>query len=167
VRSAFIAAALIMLMQLLVFSCQDRNFLPPTGNHPRQAKRHSVDQLLIEIERDWARAIIASDAEKIREILAPEVVLTTPEGTVLNREEDLAELVRGEFKAEVFDPRDMNVNLYGNCAVVTGLTRVKGTYKGQRFQDQFRWTDTFVKRNGKWRIVASQATPIANHSEVQ
>lgn len=165
-RSAFIAAAFMLLMQLLVFGRQNSNFLQGAANH-RRAKGRFVDQILIEIERDWARAVIAGDAKRIREILDPEVVLTTPDGTVLNREDDLAELVRGEFKAEVFDPRDMKVHVYGSCAVVTGVTEVKGTYRGKKFQDQFRWTDTFVERNGKWRIVASQATPIAKPSEVR
>ena len=94
-RSA-LAAAFIILVQLLAFSRveNDNNFRQRVANRGQEEKSRSVDQLLMEIERDWASAIIASDAEKIREILAPEVVLTTPDGTVLNREDDLAELVR-------------------------------------------------------------------------
>ena len=166
-RRAFITATLIMLAQSLVFGQHDNKLLQQSVSHGRAAKGRSTDHILIQMERDWARAIVAGDAQKIREILAPEVVLTTPEGTVLNREDDLAELEKGEFKAEIFDPSDMKVRLYGNCAVVTGLTRIKGTYKGKQFQDEFRWTDTFVNRNGKWRIVASQAVPIARPPEVR
>jgi ketosteroid isomerase-like protein len=160
-KSAF-TAAFIILMRLLVFGGQgnDNNFRQEAANRAREAKARSVDQLLIDMERDWARAILAADAGKIRQILAPEVVLTTPDGTVLSREDDLAELARGEFKADVFDPGDMKAKVYGNCAVVTGWTRVIGRYKGKKLQDQFRWTDT-MKRNGKWRIVASQATAMA------
>lgn len=156
-----VTAAFIILMHLPVLGGQSDNFRQEAANRAREAKVRSVDQLLIGMERDWAKAIIAADVEKIRQVLAPEVVLTTPDGTVLSREDDLAELARGEFKAEVFNPGDMKVKVYGNCAVVTGSTRVMGTYKGKKFQDQFRWTDTFVKRNGKWRIVASQATAMA------
>ena len=166
-RSA-LTAAFIILVHLLAFSRVDNenNFRQEAANHGHERQSRSVDQRLMEIEREWARAIIAADAEKIREILAPEVVLTAPDGTVLNREDDLAELVRGEFKAEVFDPREMRVKVYGSCAVVIGSTTVTGMYKGKKLHDQFRWTDTFVKRDGKWRIVASQATPIAKPSEM-
>ncbi|HJT54323.1 MAG TPA: nuclear transport factor 2 family protein [Candidatus Angelobacter sp.] len=133
--------------------------VPPTN---AKARNDAVVHLLMKMEREWAKAIVAADAGKIRRILSPEITLTTPEGNVQNREDDLAELVRGDFKAEVFDAFDMQVKVYGDCAVVTGRTNVKGTYKGQTVHSQFRWTDTFVKRQGRWRIVASQATPIAN-----
>jgi hypothetical protein len=33
----------------------------------------------------------------------------------------------------------MKVKLYGDCAVVTGKTKLKGKYKGEDVQDQFRW----------------------------
>ena len=124
--------------------------------------RHAAntDQLLMDMERDWAKAIVTRDATRIREILAPEIVLTAPDGNVLNREDDIAELLAGEFTAESYDAVDMNVRVYGDCAVVTGVTNLKGKYKGAEIQEQFRWTDTFVKRSGRWQVVASQATSI-------
>lgn len=158
-KRAFVILLLVLMVRA-VSGGQHNGKLLKVPDSKSAVKGGSVDQLLIEMEREWARAIIAGDAEKIRRILAPEIVLTTPEGTVLNREDDLAELAKGEFKADVFEPGDMNVKLYGICAVVTGHTTVKGKYKGKDVEDQFRWTDTFVKRKGKWQIVASQATAI-------
>jgi ketosteroid isomerase-like protein len=166
-KSLCMVATSMMLAPLLMSGQPNNEFLQQAASHPQEVKGHSVEQLLIQMERDWARAILAGDAAEVREILAPEIVLTTPEGTVLNREDDLAELQKAEFKADTFDPGEMKVRLYGDCAVVTGVTRVKGTYKGKEFQDQFRWTDTFVRRKGKWRIVASQAGPIAKTSQVR
>lgn len=154
-----------VLALLIVFpaalSSQQRSaplHVPPTN---AKAKNDAVIHLLMKMEREWAKAIVTADAGKIRQILSPEITLTTPEGNIENREDDLAELVRGEFKAEIFDAFDMQVKVYGDCAVATGRTNVKGTYKGQIVHEQFRWTDTFVKRKGRWWIVASQATPIA------
>jgi ketosteroid isomerase-like protein len=115
----------------------------------------------MQMERNWGKAIVERDIEKIREIVAPDVMLTTPEGTVLSLEDDLAELRSGTFTAELYDSSDMKVKLYGDCAVVAGRTTLKGNYKGEGVQDQFRWTDTFVKRKGRWQIVASQATPLS------
>jgi len=44
---------------------------------------------------------------------------------------------------------------------VTGRFTQKGTYKGKDISGTGRFTDTFVKRNGKWRCVATQGTMIS------
>ena len=123
-----------------------------------QAKSGSVEQLLMQMERNWGEAIVQRNIAKIREIVAPDVLLTTPDGTAQSLDDDLAELQSGAFTADLYDSFDMKVKLYGDCAVVTGRTNLKGKYKGEEVQDQFRWTDTFVRRKGRWQIVASQAT---------
>lgn len=125
-----------------------------------QAKSGSVEQFLMQMERNWAKAIVERNVAKVREIVAADAVLTTPDGTVQSLDDDLAELQSGAFTAELYDSFDMRVKLYGDCAVVTGKTKLKGKYNGENVQDQFRWTDTFVKRKGRWQVVASQATPL-------
>jgi ketosteroid isomerase-like protein len=52
----------------------------------------------------------------------------------------------------------VNVRFYGpTIAVVTGSTRSKGTTKaGKAFDRAYRYTDTWVQREGKWQCVASQ-----------
>ena len=54
------------------------------------------------------------------------------------------------------------VRVYGDAAVVTGLATRSGTFKGAVFKDrQFLWTDTFIRKDGRWQCVASQSTLIA------
>ena len=52
----------------------------------------------------------------------------------------------------------LSVHVYGGTtAVVTGSVRAKGTVKnGQVFDRTYRYTDTWVQRDGKWQCVASQ-----------
>ena len=62
---------------------------------------------------------------------------------------------------------DVKVRLYGDTAVVTGLGTRSGTRSGVAFKDRkVRWTDTFVKRDGRWQCVASQGTIVAAPAEV-
>jgi len=44
---------------------------------------------------------------------------------------------------------------------VAASNLMKGTYKGQDLSGKYRFTDTWVKRNGKWDVVASQYTKVA------
>ena len=57
--------------------------------------------------------------------------------------------------------------------MAAGTNTLKGTYKGQDISGKYRFTDTWVKRNGKWQVVAWQATripadvpPAEKHSHV-
>ena len=55
----------------------------------------------------------------------------------------------------------MKVRVFGNAAVVTGRTTIKGgKYKGKDISGQYRFTDTWVKRNGHWLCVASANTRV-------
>ena len=52
------------------------------------------------------------------------------------------------------------MRLYGaDTAVVTGITWVAGTTKsGHDFELRARFTDTYVRQDGRWRLAASQAS---------
>jgi ketosteroid isomerase-like protein len=56
---------------------------------------------------------------------------------------------------------DMKVQVYRDTAVVTYRSTDKGNYKGNDISGRYRWTDVFVKRNGRWQVVSTQGTRIA------
>ncbi len=124
------------------------------------AQGEDVAAQLKALENAWSEAMLKHDATALDAILDDSLVETGPAGTVSNKAMDLADLKAGEPKLELFSLADMKVHVYGNAAVVTGRFTLKGTYKGEDMSGTGRFTDTFVKRNGKWRCVASQATMI-------
>jgi ketosteroid isomerase-like protein len=87
-------------------------------------------------------------------------ILITSRGKKSTRADDLAEAKKGDPKYEIFENHDMNVRLHGESAVVTGVTHTKGISGGQPFDAEFRFTDTFVKDHGRWRLWAGQAMKI-------
>jgi len=64
----------------------------------------------------------------------------------------------GVLTHEMMESEDVHVRVYGDSAVVTGLTRTKGKFMGQDFSTQERATDVFVKRDGRWQGVLSHLT---------
>ncbi len=55
----------------------------------------------------------------------------------------------------------MDIHIEGGTAIITGVNRFKGRdEKNQPFDIRFRFTDTFVKRDGRWQIWATQGTRI-------
>jgi ketosteroid isomerase-like protein len=59
-------------------------------------------------------------------------------------------------------PQDLKVKVYGDTAIVSGQTTDKGKYKGQDISGTYRFTDVFVKRDGKWMAVSTHVTPVVN-----
>jgi ketosteroid isomerase-like protein len=84
--------------------------------------------------------------------------LTFPRFVATDKAQDKTDLSSGDLKFESMELSDLNVHVYGNTAVAAGTNTLKGTYKGQDISGKYRFTDTWVKRNGKWQVVASQST---------
>jgi len=63
-----------------------------------------------------------------------------------------------EFVCESLITSDVEVRLYGETALVIGRASMKATFRGQNVGGEFRYTDVWVKRQGAWQNVASQAT---------
>ncbi|HET7442291.1 MAG TPA: nuclear transport factor 2 family protein [Terriglobales bacterium] len=121
----------------------------------------SVEQQLIQAEKDWAQAIVKGDAAGVARFEADDITTTQDDGSVTTKKDDLDNLKSGDTKYTTLDESDFKVREYGNVAVVTGSYHTKGTNKGKEFEQNGRFTDTWVKRNGRWQAVASQDTLIA------
>jgi ketosteroid isomerase-like protein len=55
---------------------------------------------------------------------------------------------------------DVAVRVFGDAAVVTGRTVARGNSPGAA-PVELRFTDVFVRQDGRWLAVASQGTPVA------
>lgn len=108
----------------------------------------------------------ACDAFRLRDIaalerlLAPEFTLVEPGADVQTREQALAEVRAGEPRYAVFRNHSMSARVYGDAAIVVGITSLEGTAGGKPFKVDVRFTDTLIRRAGRWQMVASQATRI-------
>jgi ketosteroid isomerase-like protein len=64
---------------------------------------------------------------------------------------------------------EMIVHTFGpSVAVVTGVARESGkTPKGKTFSNAYRFTDTWVERNGNWQCVAASAIAMPKKKPLQ
>jgi hypothetical protein len=79
---------------------------------------------------------------------------------VMDKARSIDDLKSRNLKIESSKLDDMKVHVYGSSAVVTYGTTDKGTYKEKDISGKYPWTDVFVKRNGRWQLVAGQGTPV-------
>lgn len=121
----------------------------------------NVDEAAIrKVESALCEAIRTGDAETIARLEDETYTLTNTHAEVSTRADDIADAKKGEIRYTEFRNHDTTVRLYGDAAIVLGITSLKGTSGGKPFALDVRFTDTYVRRAEGWKIAASQAMRI-------
>ena len=112
------------------------------------------------LENAWNQAEIKADASGLSLLLGDEFVYTDVDGSLKNRAQWLADVQKESLHYEQLGNQDQVVHIYGNTVIVTGVYRERVHLKGKSVVRRGRFTDTWMKQNGAWKCVASQATLI-------
>ena len=112
-----------------------------------------------QLESRWEASLLKHDTSEIERIVADDFIGTSSSGKQGDKATLLAEAKRDTNTYTSAGSSDMSVRMYGpNVAVVTGIARETGKTKaGKTFTNSFRFTDTWVERNGEWQCVAAHA----------
>lgn len=118
---------------------------------------------LIYMESDWNNAMMKRDAAWFERHYADDMTeVSVGNGALLRKADAIKSLKDNKSVFDSLDLSEVNVRMDGNTAVVTGVNRIRGRDdKGKPMDMRFRFTDTFVKRDGRWLVWATQATPIS------
>jgi ketosteroid isomerase-like protein len=127
---------------------------------PAQTEVEHATQELITLEKGWSEASVKKDIAFLDRILADDYAETNEEGYISTKAEGLANLKSGAFVVISGVQDNVKVRVYGDAAVVTGRSTIKAQYKGMDASGQFQWTDTWVKRDGRWQCVAEHYSKI-------
>lgn len=120
-----------------------------------------VQQEVLQFERDACKAFLDADVAALERVLTPDFTLTLSSGEVSTRADEINELQSKKVHYDVFENYDMLARLYGNdMAVVLGKTRVKGIADGKPFDRIVQFTDTLIKRDGRWQLAAGHVSRI-------
>jgi len=122
----------------------------------------SSDQELIKLEDDWAQAMVKRDAARLSQFYGDDYVFTDADGVVSTKAKELEEITSGPYHETSYKFDDLQVRLFGDVAVVTGRNTIQGSWEDtqQSMSGPYRFTDVFVKRDGRWQCVASQASRV-------
>jgi ketosteroid isomerase-like protein len=166
-----LAIAVLTLVSIGCSRSPDTNVNPLTTNRNSTLEpinTASIEAEIMKMERDWSAAAKNKDTEAVRRILADDVVLTYPDGTAGTKNDEIQLVESGAITADSWETLDSKVTvLDADAAFITGRSVVKnGKLKHPRTQQmvdisgEYRFLDIFAKRNGRWQVVASQATGI-------
>ncbi len=123
---------------------------------------HPLDDgaIVLFMEREWADAAVKNDAAWFERNFADDFTGISAENGALRNKREAIDFLKN-MTVDAVDLSEMNVRVEGNTAVVTGVARVKGKdAKAAAFDVTARFSDVFVKRDGRWQALSTQETAV-------
>jgi len=67
----------------------------------------------------------------------------------------------GKMKFKKYETSDLAIRTFGETAIVTGALVRERSFMGKEVHEDWRFTKVYVRRDGKWRVVAWHASDAA------
>jgi ketosteroid isomerase-like protein len=110
---------------------------------------------LKELEQGMGDAMVRVDIDKLNQIYADDFATIGTSGKLITKKDLLRDFESFHDKLESFENGPMDVQVFGNVAVVHGSTAEKRIRDGKDTSGEFVWMDLLEKRAGTWVVVRS------------
>lgn len=120
---------------------------------------HDADVHELErLETVWNEAHEHGDADALEKLWADDMEVAVPKMPVLTKADALKFVRSGRMKFLSYRTSDIRVRVYDNSAVVTGRLQRTRSMNGQELSDDWRFTKTYIRQAGQWRVVSFHAS---------
>ena len=113
------------------------------------------------LEMDRAAAVVKGDMAMVEKQTSDDYTLINMNGQMATKQQMIDAFKSGKSKLSMNELSDMKVRVYGNTAVVTGKSTVKGMMNGKDATGSVMFTRVYVKKDGRWQSVALQQTRLS------
>ena len=145
-RGTFVIAILVLTRTCIVLGQEQST---------SRDQRSSVEQAIKQLDNERIRAQIGADAVALDRIYADDFIGVGPSGTVRTKAQVISDFTSGDLKFQSIVTDEVQVRVYENTAVETGLSTMSGQDKGKTVPRDTRFTRVWVKQEGRWRLVAN------------
>jgi ketosteroid isomerase-like protein len=142
-----------MRHQVGMFGCVLLAVVSAFAAGPKAERDIKLQSALIDAEQAWTDTYKTHDLKIMQQLAADDFVFTDEQGTFMDKAGYFKSLE--DVKVQGYTMTDLRVFIYGNTGVVTGTWSGQYTIGGKDASGSSRFTDTFVKHDGRWYIVAS------------
>jgi hypothetical protein len=127
---------------------------PPVSKGDQSRAEEEVRQIL---ENLAVGQRSKADAKELERLYADEFTSVNASGQVQDKAAIIAARVSGKISAQSYELDEVIIQIYGDIAVAKTSARIEGNTASGRF----RHLRVFIKRDGRWQIIATQMTKIA------
>ena len=126
----------------------------------RRTQTETVVEGIRRLDQERIQAQIHADAAALDRIYADDFIGIGPSGTVRTKPQVLADFSSHDLSFQSITTDEVTIRVYGNTAVETGRTTTVGQDKGKVVPRDNRFTRVWVRRQGRWRLVANHYSPL-------
>ena len=112
------------------------------------------------LEERRYQAMCQADVDSLNELLADSLVYTHSTSAADSKASYLAAVRAKKWHYRKIERPVENIQVHGDCAVVTGQVRIDILVDGTPKILNSRFTDVWIRGAKGWRMVAWQSTPI-------
>lgn len=130
-------------------------FLPLLAAQTKQPQPASEKAKILALEAKWTDAYKLRQIDILSSLLAEDFVITVEDGSTYGKSGYITHSADTSVHVDFAEQSSLKVRMHGNTAVVTGAYHEKGSSKGKSYEYHDRFTDVWMKINGKWQVIAS------------
>ena len=120
------------------------------------------EQQILALHEAGDRALMAADLAVLAQILADDYVQYNEEGKALTKQDVLENFRTGAIRYPSIVSTARRIRVFGDTAVVHGSESDEVETDGKKSTVCYVYLDVLRKRDGEWKLVASQlARPVA------
>lgn len=117
---------------------------------------------LLKVDATWNDLRLKGDVDGLGPLLADDWMLTHSDGRTQTKADYLGELASRTRSNQQIENEDVSLRIYGDTAIVTGVSVQSGTNGGKPWSGRFRFTRVWVRDGGHWKMVASHSSRVAS-----
>ena len=103
-------------------------------------------------------ALLKPSASELNKFYVEEFVATNAQGAVLSKSAVIAALTGGRLTFKSYELEQVDVQIHGNVAVIRTTEKIESNTGSGRF----RHLRVAVRRDGRWQLIATQMTRVAD-----
>jgi ketosteroid isomerase-like protein len=120
------------------------------------------ERTVLNDERALQAAMLAGDVGELDRLLHPELLAVGPDGEMIDKAGDLASHRSGVFRIIELNEEEVRVKVFGDVALTFVVLRIRGSIDETAVSGRMRYTRTWIRESGVWRVVAAHISRAAS-----
>ena len=125
--------------------------IPPFIRAQEESESAKVRALEVKLMESYKQRQI----EAFAAMLDKDFVITTEDGSTYGKTGYVSFTATPSVRIDAVEMSDLKIRIHGNTAVLTGAYHERGENKGIAYDYRDRFTDVWMKSDGRWLLVAS------------
>ena len=122
--------------------------------------QETAKQSALEFQSARIKAMIDADIDALESYLADDLTYSHTTGWTETKSEFLSTVESETIDYVSVTPRDVEVRIYGDIAVITGLSRMQGAVNDRPVSFTIRFLDVSRRVGDSWQLVAWQSVKL-------